>query len=148
MIKYALFDDYFFTQKPWWLPLKLYQVVCNRSNPRSKEDLINFLKFSFPKAQLVDINNIPENVKEVILLYPDAIGLGYCSLEKKCFKKFKTIKVLTGRNRSFNLTYTKRASLLLRRFLEISFLSELLFAPFLLLIGSILGIKDKLTGHS
>jgi len=56
--------------------------------------------------------------------------------------------VLNGRKRYFSLTAVARNKLLLRRILEVTFLPEFIFAPCLLVTGSILAIKDKMAGRS
>lgn len=147
MKTYALFDNSFFTHKPWWLPVKLYNVVCQRSNPRTKEYMLDLLREKFPDAELISADNLHQT-GTLVLLYPDAIGLGWGKLEKKCFKIFKEVSVLNGRRRCFNLTYMGHNKLLLRRVLEATFLPELIIAPLLLIYGVILAIKDKIEGKS
>lgn len=141
---YAIFNDLFFIKKPWWMPEKLYDVVCQRANPRAKEYMINVLCEKFPQAKLVDREMIPQSTKNVILLYPDSIGLGYGALEKKILGTFEVVTVLNGRKRLFLLTSGIRRMLFLKRFLELTFFPEIIFAPFLLVMGASLAVKDKL----
>ncbi len=148
MEKYALFDNSFFRRKPLWLPQKLYRVVCQRSNPRSREYMTILLKETYPNAKLTEIEKVPPEIKEIILLYPDSIGLGWLNMERNSLKRFKTVTVLNGRKRGFSLTNKTQRELLLRRFLETTFLSELLLTPFLLLAGTFLAIKDWMAGRS
>ena len=147
MKTYALFDNSFFTHKPWWLPTKLYGVVCHRSNPRTQEYMLALLQEKFPDAELISKDN-PYQLEQIVLLYPDAIGLGWGNLEKKYIRKFKRVDVLNGRRQRFPLTAMVRNKLLFRRMLEITFLPEFIFAPCLLIAGSVLAIKDKIVGRS
>lgn len=145
--KYALFNESFFKNKPWWIPGKLHNVVCLRANPRSKEYMIQLLNNIFPDAQLIE--DIPKDINgQLILLYPDAIGLGCGRIEKIVNGRFKDVIVLNGRKRSFILNTQTRFKLLLKRFLEVTFLPELIASPFLIVLCVVLCIKDKLAGRT
>ncbi len=130
------------------MPAKLYHVVCHRAHPRSKEYMINVLSEKFPDAMLVDLENIPVQTQKLILLYPDTIGLGWYKIEKKLLPKIKNLMILNGRKRLFVFTLGVGYKLAMKRFLELSFLPEIIFLPFLLALGLILALKDKLMGHS
>ena len=147
MKTYDFFDNSFFTQKPWWLPIKLYNVIYQRSNPRTQEYMLALLSEKFPDAELISKGDSYQ-MGRIVLLYPDSIGLGWSGLEKEYIKKFKEVNVLNGRKRYFSLTAVARNKLLLRRILEVTFLPEFIFAPCLLVTGSILAIKDKMAGRS
>ncbi len=142
---YALFDDSFFRKKPRWMPEKLYRVVCQRSNPRSKEYMLDLLREKFPDAEIVDINQTRSPWK-IILLYPDSIGLGWGKIENRLKIQTKDITILNGRKRVFEFTSSVRRRLLLRRFLEMTFLPEILLTPFVLLYGIFVATKDKIRG--
>ncbi|HCU07006.1 MAG TPA: glycine/betaine ABC transporter permease [Holosporales bacterium] len=146
MKTYALFDDSFFTHNPWWMPVKLYRVVCQRSNPRSKEYMITLLQEKFPGAELADSNQLDHLHGKIILLYTDAIGLGFRTIEKKLKTQKLNIRVLNGRKRDFELTSCVHRRLLIHRFLEITFLPEILLTPFVLLYGFFLALNDKVKG--
>lgn len=146
MKTYALFDNSFFSKKPWWLPQKLHNVVCIRANPRSKEYMINLLQEQFPEAELIDLRH-PRSSGQVVLLYPDAIGLGWGKIEKRVRNQTQELTVLNGRKRVFPLTVSVHRKLLLHRFLEITFLPEILLTPFILLYGTFIAIKDKFSSY-
>ncbi len=148
MITYAIFDNTFFQQKPWWLPHKLYNVVCKRSNPRSQEYMVHLVQELFQNVKMVNIDNIPQEANKVIVLYSDPIGLGYGALEKRILKQIKNIQVVNGRKRCFNLTSSTRYKMLLLRFLEITFLPELICLPWVLALGVVLSIKDSFMGKN
>ena len=88
MKTYAFFNNSFFIQKPWWLPIKLYSVICQRSNPRTQEYMLALLREKFPDAELISKGDSCQ-IGRIILLYPDSIGLGWSGLEKEYIKKFK-----------------------------------------------------------
>lgn len=148
METYALFNNEFYKKRPWWMPLCLYGVVCQRANPRSREYMLRLLNAKFPQAILVEEENLPDITENLILLYPDSIGIGEGVREKKLLKKIKHINILNGRQRYFPLTKKTRSKLLFKRFLETTFIAELLIAPILVLISIAYAIKDKLTGRS
>lgn len=145
MKTYALFDDSFFEIKPGWMPEKLYRVVCQRANPRSKEYMLNLLHHKFPGAELIDLEQ-PCSPGKIILLYPDSIGLGWGKIENKFKIQTQDITVLNGRKRVFQFTPSVRRMLLLRRFLEMTFLPEMLLTPFVLFYGAFVATKDKFRG--
>lgn len=147
MAKYAVFNNSFFQAKPVWMPAKLHTVVCLRSNPRTQAYMLNLLKTRHPDFILTEVNKIPTD-SEILLLYPDSIGMGWKAIENVCSSKSKNLKVLNGRGREFNLDDSTRLKLLWKRFLEKTFIPEIFFAPILILTGLILGITDKLTGRS
>jgi hypothetical protein len=145
MKTYALFDDSFFKIKPGWMPEKLYRVVCQRANPRSKEYMLNLLHEKFPEAEFIDLEHPPSPGK-VILLYPDSIGLGWGKIENRLKIQIQNIIVLNGRKRVFEFTSSVQRTLLLRRFLEMTFLPEILLTPFVLFYGALVATKDKFRG--
>ena len=130
------------------MPGKLYAVVCGRANARTKQYMQTLLQETFPKTQIKALEDIPSTVQEVILLYSDAIGLGFTPLEKSSQKRFQKISILNGRGRIFVLTSSVSRRLRLRRFFEKTFLIELILGPILLIFGCILCIKDFFAGRS
>ncbi|MBI1954644.1 MAG: glycine/betaine ABC transporter permease [Proteobacteria bacterium] len=142
MKTYALFHNSFFERKPWWILEKLHRVVCQRSNPRSKEYMLTLLKEKFPEAELVTLEQ-PRSSGKIILLYPDSIGLGWGKIEKRLRTQTQNLTILNSRRRDFELTSSVRRQLLFRRFLEMTFLPELLLMPFILLYGTFIAIQDK-----
>ena len=126
------------------MPEKLYRVVSQRSNPKSREYMITLLNQKFPDAELVEVSQLYSNDK-IILLYPDSIGLGWKKIEANLMQKFQVITVLTGRKRLFDLNSTVHRRLLFRRFIEVTFLPEILFMPFLLFYGILITLKDKIS---
>ena len=144
MTIYALFDNSFFENKPWWMPYKLYRVVCQRANPRNKSYMLALLAEQFPTAKLVQINNIPQDATHLILLYPDAIGLGWSEVEKACLRYKHNIQVLNGRKRLFDFNSKIYNKFKYKRFLEKTMLLEFCFAPILIVAGAVLACKDKL----
>ncbi len=142
MKTYAIFNDSFFQKKPGWMPEKLYRAVCQRANPRSKAYMLTLLYEKFPEAELIDLEQ-PRSSAKIVLLYPDAIGLGWGKIEERIKAETKNPIVLNGRRKVFDLIPSVHRKLLLYRFLEITFLPEILLMPFILLYGALIAIKDK-----
>jgi hypothetical protein len=108
--------------------------------------MLDLLRVKFPDAEFINEDKRFQ-IGKCILLYPDAIGLGWGRFEKRYMQKYSEIKVLNGRGRSFDLTYKVRSKFLFLRLLEVTFLPEIIFAPVLLLLGTVLATKDKIVGH-
>jgi hypothetical protein len=111
--------------------------------------MMKILQEQFPEAQLITEDNslVFHQDDHIIFLYADAIGLGWSRLEKKYMTHIKSATVLNGRKRRFLLNNLRRRGLMLRRFLEVTFLPEIIFSPFLLIYGSLLVVKDKIMGR-
>ena len=147
MTTYAILNSAFFATKPSWMPAKLYQAICYRANPRSEQYMINLLAQEFPNTTIVEANAIPADTKTIVLLYRDAIGIGYSTLEGKLIRNTKLV-ALTGRRRKFTLTKTQHFKLWIKRILEVTLLPELIFAPILLVGATLLAVKDQLLGYT
>lgn len=146
----AIFYNSFFEKKSWWLPSKLHRAIYNRANPRTKKYMESLLKKKFPETKLYlknELNSL-DHIDKIILLYPDSIGLGWGTIENKIHKICKNITVLNGRGRNFSLDIKTIIELKIKRFLEISFILEIVTSPFLIIYGALLAIKDKFFGST
>lgn len=143
MTTYAILNDAFFCNKPAWMPAKLYQAVCYRANPRSRQYMQDLLAAEFPDVQIVEAKKIPADAKTIILLYRDAIGLG-CSYLEGTLIRSKQLIALNGRKRKFALPAMQHFKLCIKRLLEITLLPELIIAPVLIGLALMLAIKDQI----
>jgi hypothetical protein len=85
-----------------------------------------------------------------VLLYPDAIGLGFGPLERKVVRTRKggaEVRALNGRRRDFLLDSSTLVALRLRRLIERSMLTELLFIPVFLCLTPLLLLVDWAKGR-
>lgn len=129
--------------------LELYKsAVRNKANPRSEEYMRALFAERWPDGEFVNAQRNPDWVSRlgsadvVILLFPDAIGLGFAAIEgtvRRHKKVWATVRALNGRRREFVLTRPVRRQLAVRRLLERSMAMEALatvcfviFTPFLL----------------
>jgi hypothetical protein len=86
----------------------------------------------------------------VVLLYPDAIGLGWRPVERVVRRAAPTgaaIEVLNGRRRRFALDRRTARALTVRRVLEWTMLGELLAAPVVVGAAAALAAVDLLRGR-
>lgn len=87
----------------------------------------------YPDAEFVEIgvkplsNDMDFGATDIVLLYPDAIGLGFTPIEQQIRRKAPAaaVEILNGRRRQFTLDQKSRVGLRLRRFLEWTMLAEL-----------------------
>ena len=138
-------------------PRQLYRrAVWFKSNPRNAAYMKQLLNETWPGARFVDVAAEPAWQKEagdcetLVLLYPDAIGLGFGAIERKVRRARKgreTAQVLTGRRRRFALTRAVRRGLLMRRLLERTMLGELLFGIVFVVTTPLLLTFDLVRGR-
>lgn len=112
-------------------PIQMYKdVVRYKSNPRSSEIMKAMFKEHFPTGKLVNSCLMSINpADEIILLFPDAIGLNWGETERKINQQVQPntlISCLNGRGRYFVLTRRTQFSLRLRRLLEKTLITEFL----------------------
>jgi hypothetical protein len=133
-----------------------HKAVWFKANPRSEEYMKMLFLAHWPDGDYMNVDqdsNWRERVLSadiVILLYPDAIGLGFRGLEFRLFSLKRTwtaVRIINGRKREFLLNPSILLRLYLRRFLERWMLVETL-AIFLFLIATpILLMVDWVEGH-
>jgi len=144
----GIYYDVFFQKKPLFLSPKLWEVICHRANPRSFAYMKEVFEAFYPEGEIVLLENLPSKVDKVILLYPDAIGLGQGSIESRLRRNNAPIFILNGRRRHFELTNYMRNKLRVKRFLESSFLCEVFFTPFIIILGMLAALKDRIMGRT
>jgi len=139
-------------------PLELYRyAVWYKANPRTAGYMRALLQQRFPDAEWVATSEQADWVDRlshadtVILLYPDAIGLGFGAVERSVQRHKRdgaAVEVLNGRRRVFPLNNAARLGLRLRRLLEWSMLPELLFLPVFVVATPLLWAVDALRGRT
>jgi hypothetical protein len=138
-------------------PLRLYRyAVWYKANPRSADYLRALLAEQFPGVACVSSDQADWRERiaaadEVVLLYPDAIGLSFASVEREidaCKKAWAGVTVLNGRRRRFRLNGGTLLGLRLRRALEWTMLPELLFLAVFVVITPLLWVFDLARGRT
>jgi len=136
-------------------PLELYRyAVWYKANPRTGDYMRTLQQERLPEAEWVDTREHPDWIDRisqadtVVLLYPDAIGLGFGAVERSALRDGRVVDVLNGRRRAFPLTGATRLRLRLRRVLEWSMLPELLFLPVFVVVTPLLWTIDAVRGRT
>lgn len=130
-------------------------AVHFKANPRPLEYMASLLSEHWPDADLIDVQDAGwrariAGARTVVLLYPDAIGLGFGHFERDLLRAIPAdaeVQVLNGRRRRFVLDARTQRSLRLRRFLERSMVVELAATPVLVLGGIALAGYDRVRGR-
>ena len=139
-------------------PLTMYHwAVWYKANPRSEDYMQQLFAEHYPGGAYINIDQESKWQKavlkadEVILLYPDAIGLGFARVErevKRLLQPWAGLRALNGRRRSFRVNAITLLGLRLRRFLERSMLGEVLATLAFLLVTPLLAVKDWARGRN
>jgi hypothetical protein len=134
-------------------PLRLWKkAVWYRANPRSDAYMEALLSESYPDARILkmeDRSALPRDLdrqaSKVVLLYPDAIGLGFAPVERSIVRTMPAaeVEVLNGRKRQFVLDKRSRFDLGYRRFLEWTMLGEIVAGIVILAVTPVLILIDS-----
>lgn len=127
-----------------------------KSNPKNLDYLKMILKNKINDFEIVTIKNESglntidfDKYDEIVLLYPDSIGLGWRNVENLLFKKtdeMKNICMINGRGRTIIFNKVNLFSLRVRRFLEKTLLAEIIFTLFFVVFTPVLLIRDLFNG--
>jgi hypothetical protein len=116
VLVYPLGEDFGVGGLPWRTLRRAYRrALFNKANPRPPEYMHALFADRYPDGRLDA--SIPAAASEIVLLYPDAIGLGYGAIERR-LPAGVPVRILTGRRREFELDARTRRALRLRRVLE------------------------------
>ena len=138
-------------------PLHLYRrAVWFKSNPRSASAMEHLFRETWPNGRFVNVSKTKgwrreaADCETIVLLYPDAIGLGFGAIERQVLRNHARngrARVLNGRKRDFLLTPTVRRGLRLRRMLERTMAGELLFGLVFLVATPLMLSFDLVRGR-
>jgi hypothetical protein len=130
-------------------PLRRYRTMVEyKANPRDEAYLRALFAERYPDGRLVGPDDV-QGAERVVLLYPDAIGLGWNDVERAVGRAAPgaEVRVLNGRRRDFALDARTRRRLRLRRGLETTVAGEALFALVFVLATPVLLAWDALRGR-
>ena len=137
-------------------PLFLWRrAMWFKANPRSAAYMRARLEEHWPEARLVEAAADAQwadrlsDADRVVLLYPDAIGIGFGPIERRLLRLVPrgTITVLNGRRRAFPLDPATHGLLLLRRCLERSMIVECVVGALILVLTPVLFLVDFAQGR-
>jgi hypothetical protein len=138
-------------------PVSLYRyAVWFKANPRSREYMRALFEERYPGGMFLESDDAStwraaiRSAGIVVLLYPDATGIGWRRVDRETRRLLApqaVLRVLNGRRRDFALDGATRRALVLRRLLERSMLAELAFIPVFLCTTPVLLLNDWLRGR-
>lgn len=124
----------------------------SRKNPRSESYMQSLLpSLSYPQVETENLTRkMISDAEELILLWNDGNGSGWMGDEFKIlFSKNSRakVRVLNGRRRDFELTFSNWPAFLWRRFLERFWIGEAVLGTTLILLFPFLWVKDSVRGQ-
>lgn len=139
-------------------PIALYRyAIWYRANPRSADYMRALLQEHFPTAEWLNTSVDTDWIQRIsradtiILLYPDAIGLGFAGIERIIATQksvWTNVHVLNGRRRCFHLNSATRRGLRLRRVLARTMFVEFLMLPIFVIATPVLWVIDAMRGRT
>lgn len=137
-------------------PLQLWRkAIWFRANPRDPGYMRARLQETWPGARCLEVTERLDaaalgDTREIVLLYPDAIGLGWGRIERQLatVAPHAVLQALNGRRQRMLLDPATRRALRLRRFLERTFVIELVAGLAMLIATPCLLAIDLLRGRT
>jgi hypothetical protein len=115
-----------------------------KANPRPPEYMRELFAERYPEGRIE--SEPPPRAERIVLLYPDAVGLGFGALERR-LPRGVPARVLNGRRRDFTLDRRTRAALLVRRALHRTMAGEAVFLLGVALTAPVLVAADLARGR-
>jgi hypothetical protein len=117
ILVYPLGEDYGVGALPRRSVRRAYRRrLLEKSNPRPPQYMRDLFAERHPNGTIE--SDVPaRDADEIVLLYPDAIGLGFGAIERR-LPSGVPVRVVNGRRRDFALDRRTRRALALRRALE------------------------------
>ena len=134
---------------------KLHRIARYKRNPRSPEYMRHLVASMLPHARVNEADRaIPPaalaQAPQIVLLWPDATGHGWASLERQVFRlkrREASVYALNGRRRTFRLTAATLFRLRALRLIERLWLGEAAMAVALFISAPFLVAWDLARGH-
>ena len=130
-------------------PRRYRTMVEFKANPRDETYLRALFAERYPGGRIGGVQDAGD-AELVVLLYPDAIGIGWSAVEREIRARARpgtALRVLNGRRRDFALDRRMRCRLALRRVLETAVVGEAVLAAVLLVSTPPLLAWDLLRGR-
>ena len=144
-----------------WIPSRSVRMLftklggyhAHRGNPRSLTYMKELVGRHMGDIDLVPMHDLSmlsqvSTVEQIILLWPDANGMGWFDIERQVFKQKKAssdVYVLNGRRRLFELQRNRWRAFRLKRFLEKSFLLEIGVLSLFMVTAPVLALWDGIS---
>jgi hypothetical protein len=147
VLHYPLGHDFGYERLPKRRPRRVYRrTLWWKANPRGPDYMRALFAERYPAGELYE-GSTPPPADTTVLLFPDAIGLGFGSVERRLAGR-PGLRALNGRRRDFPLDPRTRRRLALRRLLERTMLLEALALPGFAFAGALLWVVDALRGRT
>lgn len=136
-------------------PAQLWlKAVWYKANPRSSDYMRALLAERYPDAKILDVGfgslalAALESASKIVLLYPDAIGLGYSWIERDIARRAPhvVLEVLNGRRRQFTFDHKTKWALQFRRVLEWTMFVECTVSVIIIIVTPFLLVADFVRG--
>lgn len=131
-------------------PLRRYHTMLElKANPRDEHYLRELFAERYPDGRVGGSESISD-ADRVVLLYADAIGLGWGGVERSIRRRAPQgaeLRVLNGRRRDFALDAGMRRGLQLRRIMERTLAGEAFFTLAFLALTPFLTATDRIRGR-
>ena len=138
-------------------PVDVYRrAVAYKANPRPREYMVSLFESTVRAGRLVEADSngglsaALAHAERVVLIYPDAIGVGFGRVERRAIAQMPSgvgLWALNGRRRLFELTPRTLRRLRLRRLLEVTMLPEVVATVLLAAVSLPLAAVDLLRGR-
>ncbi len=131
------------------------KAMHSKANPRNESYMRELALEHYHDAMFLNYsieNNCSKlkSASKIVLLYPDATGIGFNKIEKEVFSivnNSSKVCVLNGRRRKFKLGKKERYMLLVRRILEKTMFFEFVFIIVFLIVTPFFLIFDWIRGR-
>jgi hypothetical protein len=148
VLYYPWGEDYGYPALPRKRPRRIYRrTLWWKSNPRSRDYMRALFRERYPDAELHEGDSPPPPADNTVLLYPDAIGLGFAPRERE-LRGRPGLRALNGRRREFALDRPTLRALRVRRLLERTMLLEAVALPLFVALAAPLWLFDALRGRT
>jgi|GEM_PF-1736221 len=138
-------------------PMARYRkTVWYKAHPRSREYMRELFLQRYPEGSLVCLDESSDwlsfvsDADVIVLLYADAIGLGFSDVERSLNGRtlpWAAVRALNGRRREFILNRGTLWALRMRRLVERMMLGEGVFFILFLFVTPYLLVRDLLGGR-
>ena len=136
---------------------KYRKTVWYKARPRSRDYMRGLFLQRYPEGGFICLEESPDwlsfisDADVIVLLYADAIGLGFSDVERSLNGRtcpWTAVRVLNGRQRGFILNRGALWALRMRRLIERMMLGEVVFFVFFLCVTPYLLVRDLLGGRN
>ena len=133
------------------------RAVWYKANPRDEGYMHTLFVEHYPGQTFINVDQNADwqgelrTADKIVLLYPDAIGIGFSRFERRVGKiksAWAEVRVLNGRRRDFLLNASTLFAVRMRRLIERTMAGEFAFLALFVFVTPVLLIIDWLRGRT